>query len=68
MKQIIKVGVSELRSRLASYLSSKEPIAIIRKGQILGYFVPATVSEDAVEKETLEQATAKLMEFLKQHS
>lgn len=68
MDRIIKVGIAELRSKLASYLSSKEPIAVVRRGQIVGYFIPAAMSEDAVERDTLEQATAKLTELLEQRS
>lgn len=68
MDRIIKVGIAELRSKLATYLTSNEPIAVVRRGQTIGYFVPAVVSEDILEKEALEQATAKLNELLQQRS
>ncbi|MDJ0594490.1 MAG: hypothetical protein QNJ72_31695 [Pleurocapsa sp. MO_226.B13] len=66
MDKIVKVGISELRSKLATYLNSKQPIAIVRRDRTIGYFVPASVSEDSVELDTLEQATSELTRLLKQ--
>lgn len=40
MSSIPKVGIRELRANLADYLKSRKPIAIVRHGQTLGYYVP----------------------------
>jgi hypothetical protein len=36
----IKVGVREFRERVASFLESDAPIAISRRGETLGIYVP----------------------------
>lgn len=60
MPNISKVGIGKLRSNLANYLNSNEPIAIVRHGQTIGYYVPATVDESEIERESLKQAVSKL--------
>jgi len=36
----IKVGVKEFRERIASFLESKTPVAVTRRGETLGVYVP----------------------------
>jgi hypothetical protein len=36
----IKVGVREFRERIASFLESDTPIAVTRRGETLGVYVP----------------------------
>ncbi len=60
MSDIYKVGIGKLRANLANYLNSNEPIAIVRHGQTIGYYVPASIEESAVERESLKQAVSKL--------
>jgi hypothetical protein len=60
MPNIPKVSIGQLRSNLANYLNSNEPIAIMRHGQTIGYYVPASVEESAVERESLKQAVSRL--------
>ena len=36
----IKVGVREFRERIASFLESDTPVAVTRRGQTLGVYVP----------------------------
>ena len=36
----IKVGVREFRERIASFLESDTPVAVTRRGETLGVFVP----------------------------
>jgi hypothetical protein len=68
MADISKVKIGELRSNLANYLNGKEPIAIVRHGQTIGYYVPASVDESALERESLKQAVSKLDGLLKERS
>jgi hypothetical protein len=60
MPNISKVGIGELRANLANYLKGKDLIAIVRHGQTIGYYVPASVDESTVERESLKQAMSKL--------
>ena len=60
MPNIPKVSIGKLRSNLANYLNGNKPIAIVRHGQTIGYYVPATVDESAVERESLRQAVSQL--------
>jgi antitoxin (DNA-binding transcriptional repressor) of toxin-antitoxin stability system len=36
----IKVGVREFRERIASFLESATPVAVTRRGETLGVYVP----------------------------
>jgi PHD/YefM family antitoxin component YafN of YafNO toxin-antitoxin module len=36
----IKVGVREFRERIASFLESETPVAVTRRGETLGVYVP----------------------------
>ena len=36
----IKVGVREFRERIATYLESGAPVAVTRRGETLGVYVP----------------------------
>ncbi|HEY3117738.1 MAG TPA: hypothetical protein VGK54_13425 [Chloroflexota bacterium] len=39
MAGLIHVGVREVRKGLADYLDAASPVAIIRRGQTVGYYV-----------------------------
>lgn len=68
MANILKVGIGKLRSNLANYLNSDEPIAIIRHGQTIGYYVPASIDEFEIERESLKQAVSRLDGLLKERA
>jgi hypothetical protein len=36
----VKVGVREFRERIASFLESETPVAVTRRGETLGVYVP----------------------------
>jgi hypothetical protein len=36
----LKVGVREFRERIASFLESDKPVAVTRRGETLGIYVP----------------------------
>jgi hypothetical protein len=36
----LKVGVREFRERIASFLESDKPVAVTRRGETLGVYVP----------------------------
>lgn len=62
----IKVGVREFRERIASFLESDEPVAVTRRGETLGVYVPtrrkhrkiADISELKAASDRLSEALA----------
>ncbi len=62
----IKVGVREFRERIASFLESDIPVAVTRRGETLGVYVPtrrkrpkaAEVSELKAAADSLAKALA----------
>jgi hypothetical protein len=39
--ETVRVGMREFREKLAGYLESGTPLAIMRHGETLGYYIPA---------------------------
>ena len=66
MSNIPRVSIGKLRSNLANYLNSPQPIAIVRHGQTIGYYVPASVDQSEIEQKSLKQAVSKLEGLLQQ--
>jgi len=66
----LKVGVREFRERIASFLESDTPVAVTRRGETLGVYVPtpqrrrksADLSELKVAADRLAQALADVDE------
>jgi hypothetical protein len=66
----IKVGVREFREQIARYLESESPVAVTRRGQTLGVYVPtprkqvasADVRELKIAAERLSAALADMSE------
>ena len=66
MPNIPRVSIGKLRANLANYLKSPQPIAIVRHGQTIGYYVPASVDESEIEQKSLKQAVSKLEGLLQE--
>ncbi|PYX80758.1 MAG: prevent-host-death protein [Acidobacteria bacterium] len=66
----LKVGVREFRERIASFLESDTPVAVTRRGETLGVYVPtrrkrrksAELSELKAAADQLAQALADVDE------
>jgi antitoxin (DNA-binding transcriptional repressor) of toxin-antitoxin stability system len=56
--ETVKVGMREFRENLAGYLESGTPLAILRHGETLGFYIPAQKRNRKAELEAL-QAAAK---------
>jgi hypothetical protein len=57
----IKVGVREFREQIARYLESKTPVAVTRRGETLGVYVPTPRTRiKSVELGELEAAANRL--------
>jgi len=52
----IRIGVRELRDKLASYLESSVPIEVTRHGQTIGFYIPVPKRPGQGEREALLEA------------
>jgi len=60
----LKVGVREFREKLAGYLESGEPLAIMRHGETLGFYIPAQKRNRKAELEAMRAAAKELDEMI----
>ena len=58
--ETVKVGMREFREKLAGYLESSTPLAIMRHGQTLGYYIPAQKRSRKAELEAMRAAAKDL--------
>jgi hypothetical protein len=57
----IKVGVREFREQISTFLESKVPVAVTRRGETLGVYVPTPrKSVKPVELAVLKEAADRL--------
>ncbi|PSF38082.1 prevent-host-death protein [Aphanothece hegewaldii CCALA 016] len=61
-----KVGIREFRDHLAKYLNTASPVAVMRHGQTVGYFLPAQQEPAEAEIEGLKRAALKLDALLQE--
>jgi PHD/YefM family antitoxin component YafN of YafNO toxin-antitoxin module len=63
--ETLKVGIRELREKLASYLLETDmPVAITRHGDTVGYYIPARRKRFEADRTALKEAAARLQELL----
>jgi antitoxin (DNA-binding transcriptional repressor) of toxin-antitoxin stability system len=55
-----RVGVREFREHLSGYLESAVPVAIMRHGKTLGFYVPTPQRPHEEDLEALRRAGAQL--------
>jgi len=61
----LKVGVRELRERIATFLESDTPVAVTRRGETLGVYVPTRRKKrKSVEVSELKAAADRLAQAL----
>lgn len=61
----LKVGVREFRERIASFLESDTPVAVTRRGETLGVYVPTRRKRPkAADLAELKAAADRLAEAL----
>lgn len=61
----IKVGVREFRERIASFLESDTPVAVTRRGETLGVYVPTRRKHPkTADLSELKAASKRLAEAL----
>lgn len=57
--QTKSVGIREFRAGLAEFIDKREPVAVTRHGQTVGYFLP-TARPSVADLQALRDATAQL--------
>jgi antitoxin (DNA-binding transcriptional repressor) of toxin-antitoxin stability system len=62
--ETVKVGVREFRDNLAGYLESGTPLAIMRHGETVGYYIPAQKRNRKAELEAMRAAARDLDELI----
>lgn len=63
--EALKVGIREFREKLASYLlESDVPMAILRHGDTVGYYIPARRKRSETERIALKEAASRLQQVL----
>ena len=61
----VKVGVREFRERIASFLESDIPVAVTRRGETLGVYVPTRRKRPkSADRSELKAAADRLAEAL----
>ena len=58
--ETVKVGVREFRENLAGYLESGTPLAIMRHGDTLGFYIPAQKRNRKAELAAMRAAAQEL--------
>lgn len=62
--ETVKVGMREFREKLAGYLESGTPLAIMRHGETLGYYIPAQKRSRKSEIAAMRAAAKDLDEMI----
>ncbi len=55
-----KIGMREFRENLAGYLESGTPLAIMRHGETLGFYIPAQKRDRKAQLEAMRAAAKEL--------
>ncbi len=58
--QTVKIGMREFREKLAGYLEAGTPLAITRRGETLGFYIPAQKRDRRAQLEAMRAAAKEL--------
>jgi len=62
--ETVKVGMREFREKLAGFLESGSPLAIMRHGRTLGYYIPAQKRSRRSELAAMRAAAKQMDEMI----
>lgn len=62
--ETVKVGVREFRENLSGYLESGSPLAIMRHGETLGFYIPARQRSRKADLAAMRAAAKGLDEMI----
>jgi hypothetical protein len=60
----LKVGVREFREQIAKFLESETPVAVTRRGETLGVYVPTPRKRRSADLSELKAAADRLAQAL----
>lgn len=60
----VRVGMRELRERLAEYLESSVPIEVTRHGRTIGFYIPVPRRPNQSERDALLEAGRRMQQEL----
>lgn len=66
MTEVRKVSTREFRNNLAQYTNGDGPIAVMKHGHVVGYYLPVSKSQEA-ELARLTAAAEQLHSLLEEH-
>lgn len=58
----LRIGMRELREKLAEYLESSVPIEVTRHGQTIGFYIPVSRRPSQSERDALLEAGRRMRE------
>lgn len=58
----LRIGVRELRAKLAEYLEASTPIEVTRHGQTIGFYIPVTKQPNQSARDALLEAGRRMQE------
>lgn len=58
----LRIGMRELREKLAEYLESSVPIEVTRHGQTIGFYIPVPKKPTQSERDALLEAGRRMQE------
>lgn len=58
----LRIGMRELREKLAEYLESTVPIEVTRHGQTIGFYIPVPKRPSQSERDALLEAGRRMQE------
>lgn len=58
----LRIGMRELREKLAEYLESSVPIEVTRHGQTIGFYIPVPRRPSQSERDALLEAGRRMQE------
>jgi antitoxin (DNA-binding transcriptional repressor) of toxin-antitoxin stability system len=56
----VRIGIRELRDKLASYMESTVPVEVTRHGQTVGFYIPVPRRPGQAEREALIEAGRRM--------
>ena len=62
--ETVKIGMREFRENLAGYLESGTPLAITRRGETLGFYIPAQKRSRKAEIAAMRAAAKELDQMI----
>lgn len=60
----LRIGMRELREKLAEYLESTYPIEVTRHGKTIGFYIPVPRRQNQSERDAMLEAGRRMQEEL----